>query len=64
MPILCCMPTVTAKKKCCTETPRCSRCPLVLARLVDAGLAERKDRRTYKIAKKLPKKVLAGARTR
>ena len=58
------MPTVTAKKKCCRDTPRCSRCPLVLARLAAADFADRKDKRTYKVAKKLPKKVLAAARTR
>lgn len=58
------MPRVTAKKKCCRDTPRCSKCPLVLKRLTDVGLAERKDQRTYKVAKKLPKKVLVAARTR
>lgn len=64
MPILCIVPTVTAKKKCCRDKPRCSKCPVVLKRLAAAGVAERKDSRTYKVDKKVPKKLLATARTR
>ncbi len=62
------MPTVTAKKKCCKDRPRCKRCPLVLKRLVDAGFAERQgersDGREFKVAKNVPKKVLKVARAR
>ncbi len=62
------MPTVVVKKKCCKDTPRCRRCPVVLKRLSDEGYAERESRREYtipkKLAKKLPKKVLAAARAR
>ena len=62
------MPSVTAKKKCCKDRPRCQRCPLVLKRLSDAGLVERQgersDARVFKVPKKLPKKVLQAARAR
>jgi hypothetical protein len=55
---------VRAKKKCCQDTPRCSKCPVTLKRLSDAGYAERESRRDYEVAKKIPKKVLVAARTR
>ena len=62
------MPTVTAKKTCCKDRPRCKKCPLVLKRLADAGVAERRgersDGREFDVAKKLPKKVLRAARAR
>jgi hypothetical protein len=62
------VPSVTAKKKCCKDRPRCKKCPLVLKRLSDAGLAERlgerSDSREFKVDKKLPKKVLKAARAR
>jgi hypothetical protein len=58
------VPSVVAKKKCCKDRPRCRRCPVVLKRLDDEGYAERESRRDYVVAKKVPKKVLAAARTR
>ena len=58
------MPTVVAKKKCCKDRPRCSKCPVTLKRLADAGYAERESRREYDVAKKIPKPVKAAARTR
>lgn len=62
------MPSVTAKKKCCKDKPRCKKCPLVLKRLADAGYAERKgsrsDGREFKVSAKVPKKVLKAARAR
>ena len=68
MPILQRVPSVTAKKKCCKDRPRCKKCPLVLKRLVDAGVAERlgerSDAREFAVAKKVPKKVLKAARAR
>ena len=54
--------TVIAKKSCCKDKPRCKKCPVVLKRLADAGLAERKDKRTYVIENGIPKKVLKAAR--
>lgn len=58
------MKSVVAKKKCCKDTPRCRKCPVVLKRLTDAGYAERESRRGFEVAKKIPKKVLVAARTR
>jgi hypothetical protein len=60
----CPVPSVTAKKKCCKDTPRCRKCPVVLKRLTEGGYAERESRRNYEIDKKVPKKVLRLARTR
>ena len=58
------MKSVVAKKKCCKDTQRCRKCPVVLKRLTDAGYAERESRRGFEVAKKIPKKVLVAARTR
>jgi hypothetical protein len=58
------MPLVTTKKKCCKDTPRCRKCPVVLKRLADAGYAERESRRDYELDKNIPKKVVRLARTR
>jgi len=62
------VPSVTAKKTCCKDRPRCKRCPLVLGRLCDAGLAERRgdrsDGREFTVSEKVPKKVLKVARAR
>ncbi|WP_165547150.1 MULTISPECIES: hypothetical protein [Kribbella] len=58
------MPSMTAKKKCCKDKPRCKKCPVVLLRLSKAGCAERLDRRHYDVDKKVPKKVLKEARQR
>ena len=54
--------TVTVKKSCCKDKPRCKKCPVVLKRLADAGLAERTDKRTYRVADGVPKKALKAAR--
>ena len=64
MPYLGSVPTVTAKKKCCKDKPRCGKCPVVLKRLADAEVAAREDVRTYTLSKKVPKKILAAARAR
>ncbi|WP_157063403.1 hypothetical protein [Luteipulveratus mongoliensis] len=58
------MPTVTAKKKCCKDKPRCKKCPVVLNRLSKAGYAERLSRRDYRLLGKIPGKVKAAARAR
>ena len=55
---------VKAKATCCKDDPRCKRCPVVLKRLADAGLAERQGKRRYVIAADLPKKRLKAARAR
>jgi hypothetical protein len=58
------MPKVNAKKKCCKDSSRCSKCPLVLMRLVKLGYAERGGKSDYKVSAKVPKKVLVVARAR
>lgn len=55
---------MTAKEKCCKDRPRCKACPVTLKRLADAGHADRRDRREYRVDKKLPKAALAAARRR
>jgi hypothetical protein len=39
--------TVKAKKRCCKDSPRCKRCPVVLKRLANGDLAERRGKRAY-----------------
>ncbi len=62
------VPVVMSKKKCCKDRPRCKKCPLVLKRLSDVGLAERlgnrSDGREFRLVKNVPKKVLKDARSR
>jgi hypothetical protein len=54
--------TVVAKKRCCKDTPRCKRCPVVLKRLASAGLAERTSKRSYELSPELGKQHIAAAR--
>jgi hypothetical protein len=53
---------VKTKKRCCTSRPRCKRCPVVLKRLEEQGLAERKGRFTYELSPDLTKKAMKAAR--
>lgn len=53
---------VTVKKRCCKSDPRCRRCPTVLRRLERAGLAEREEGRTFRLAKDVRKRHLKAAR--
>lgn len=55
---------VKAKKKCCKDSPRCKKCPVVLKKLEKAGYAERLSKRVYVLELKPPKKVLKAARSR
>ncbi|MEP6649525.1 MAG: hypothetical protein ABJA74_06365 [Lapillicoccus sp.] len=55
------MPTVTVKRACCKDRPRCTRCPVTCLRLEREGYAERKSKRRYAVEKKIPKKVLRAA---
>jgi hypothetical protein len=55
---------VKAKRKCCKSGPRCKRCPVVLKRLEDAELAERLDKRRWRISRELKRKELKRARKR
>ena len=54
---------VKPKKACCKSGPRCKRCPVVLKRLAEQGLAEREGKR-YMLAADLRKKQLKAARAR
>jgi len=56
--------TVTTKKKCCKDGPRCKRCPVVWKRLEKAGHAERTGKRSYVMLAIVPKKQLAAVRAR
>jgi len=58
------MPKVTAKKKCCKDSSRCSKCPLVMMRLVKMGYAEKDGKTDYRVSAKLPRKILVVARAR
>jgi len=53
---------VKAKKRCCASRPRCKRCPVVLARLEQQGLAERVAPGRYVLSVDLTKKALKAAR--
>ena len=53
---------VKPKKQCCKSGPRCKRCPVVLKRLAEQGLAERSGKR-YVLSKDLRKKQLKAARS-
>lgn len=64
MPILARVPRLSAKKKCCKDKPRCSKCPVVLKRITDAGYGERLSKREYRVSKKTPSAVLSAARAR
>jgi hypothetical protein len=54
--------TVTAKKRCCKDKPRCKRCPVVCKRLEQAGHAEKVGARTFVVI--APKKAVKAARAR
>lgn len=58
------MPTVTVKKTCCKDKPRCTKCPVTCTRLEREGYAERETKRKYQVEKTIPKKVLKAARAR
>jgi hypothetical protein len=55
------MKKLKPKAPCCQSRPRCKRCPVVLKRLEDAGLATRKGK-IYRVSGKTTKKQLAAAR--
>jgi hypothetical protein len=55
---------VKCKKRCCKDDPRCKRCPVVLKRLSNAGLAERVEGRMFELSADLRKRDLKAARAR
>jgi hypothetical protein len=52
------------KGKCCKDSPRCKKCPVVWKRLEKAGHAKRTGKREVLIAHKVPKAAMAAARAR
>jgi hypothetical protein len=59
------VPKVTAKKKCCKDKPRCTKCPVVLMRLEKLGYAEQTgEKRGYRVDKAVPRKVMLVVRQR
>jgi hypothetical protein len=54
--------TVRVKKRCCKDSPRCKRCPVVWKRLARAGLAKRKSNRLYDPAPELKKRHIKATR--
>jgi hypothetical protein len=55
---------IKAKKRCCKDRPRCKKCPVVLKRLANEGVATRLDKRRYELSPELGKKQLKAARKR
>ena len=55
---------VKPKKRCCKSDPRCKRCPVVLKRLQERGLAERRSDGLVLISVGTTKKQLRSARKR
>jgi hypothetical protein len=52
------------KKRCCKSGPRCKRCPVVLKRLEQEGLATRTGKRTYELSGAARKRDVKAARAR
>jgi hypothetical protein len=52
---------VKTKKRCCKSRPRCKRCPVVLKRLEQQGLAERAGKH-YLVSLDIKKRKLKAAR--
>ena len=55
---------VRAKKRCCKSGTRCKRCPIVLKRLKQAGLAEHLHGREFRLDDSLHKAQLKAVRKR
>ena len=55
---------VKAKAKCCKDSPRCKRCPVVCRRLAKAGHLDRESKRVWVAEGKVPKAALRAARGR
>lgn len=52
------------KKKCCKDSPRCKKCPVVWKRLEKAGHAVRTGKRDYEVISIVPKAAMSAARAR
>jgi hypothetical protein len=56
--VICC------KKRCCRDSTRCKKCPVVWKRLSVEGYAERRDARRYVVVDVVPKKAFKAARAK
>ena len=54
---------IKPKKRCCKSRPRCKKCPVVCKRLMNAGLASKRDDGRYVLLVDVSKKRLKAART-
>ena len=55
---------VKPKKKCCKDSPRCKRCPVVCKKLANAGYLEKRPSGKYVVLEIVPKRQLKAARAR
>lgn len=55
---------IRPKSRCCKESPRCKRCPVVCKRLVSAGLATRSSCGVVVLLATTTKKDVKRARKR
>jgi hypothetical protein len=55
---------IKPKKKCCKDSPRCKRCPVVVKRLVKLELAIVRPDGRVDLSPDLTKKALKAARVR
>ena len=55
---------IKAKKRCCKDSPRCKKCPVVCKRLIKEGLAVKRDDGRIVLSADLRKKQLKAARAR
>lgn len=58
------MDLVKAKKRCCKDSPRCKRCPVVCKRLEREGYLERASKRRWTVLTLPTKAELKAARKR
>ncbi len=55
--------TIKPKRKCCKDSPRCKRCPVVCKRLVKQGLAYRNPDGSFALSVSLSKREFKSARS-
>ena len=55
---------IKPKKRCCRDSPRCKRCPVVCKKLMKQGLAEKLDDGRFVLAVSLSRKQYKAARAR
>ena len=53
---------IVTKKRCCRDSPRCKKCPVVWKKLSKQGYAERTAKLHYVVIDVVPKRALKSAR--